>query len=75
MGLQSHVIYEKPIGAVRLCDGIYLGDMYSARDVNFVVAHKISHVINCAGKELENDPTITRFGLKYLTFYWVDDDR
>lgn len=69
------MIYEKPLGAVRLCDGIYLGDMYSGKDLNFIVAHKITHIINCAGKELENDKVVSRLGLKFLTFYWVDDDR
>eukprot|EP00356_Strombidium_inclinatum_P000093 CAMPEP_0170510612 /NCGR_PEP_ID=MMETSP0208-20121228/65861_1 /TAXON_ID=197538 /ORGANISM="Strombidium inclinatum, Strain S3" /LENGTH=237 /DNA_ID=CAMNT_0010794091 /DNA_START=54 /DNA_END=767 /DNA_ORIENTATION=- len=75
---------KPPLGAVRLCDGVYLGDVYASKDSNFVFANKITHVINCAGKEIENEEhTLMKdhfglkgfTGIKFLTFYWLDDDR
>lgn len=35
--------------------------------------NKISHIVNCAGRQLQNQ--WTQVGVKYLTFYWLDDDR
>jgi len=49
------------------------------------MSNKISHLVNCAGKEISNkdfaditnDTSFTppSYGLKFLTFYWLDDDR
>ena len=79
-------IYNKPsLGYVRLIDGLFLGDMHASSDLNFLMLNKISHLVNCAGKEmpnkdfsdLTNDPNFVppSYGLKFLTFYWLDDDR
>ena len=75
---------KPPLGAVRLCDGFYLGDVYASKDSSFIFMNKITHIINCAGKEIENEEHAQmrdNFGLqgftgiKFLTFYWLDDDR
>ena len=42
------------MGAVRLIDGVYLGDIFAAKDGNFIYTNKITHIVNCAGKEIEN---------------------
>ena len=79
-------IYNKPsLGYVRLMDGLFLGDMHASGDLNFLMLNKISHLVNCAGKEIPNKDfsDLTRetsfvppsYGLKFLTFYWLDDDR
>lgn len=79
-------MYNKPsLGYVRLIDGLFLGDMHASGDLNFLMLNKISHLVNCAGKEMPNkdfsdlttDPDFTppSYGLKFLTFYWLDDDR
>ena len=59
--------------------------MHASGDLNFLMLNKISHLVNCAGKEMTNkdfsdlttDPEFTppSYGLKFLTFYWLDDDR
>lgn len=78
--------YSKPsLGYVRLIDGLFLGDIHASNDLNFLMVNKISHLVNCAGKEmpnkdfseLTNDPNfiVPSYGLKFLTFYWLDDDR
>ena len=75
---------KPPLGAVRLSDGFYLGDVYASKDPSFIFMNKITHIINCAGKEIENEEHThmrENFGLagftgiKFLTFYWLDDDR
>ena len=79
-------LYSKPsLGYVRLIDGLFLGDINAAGDLNFLLLNKISHLVNCAGKEMPNkdfsdltkDPSFVApsYGLKFLTFYWLDDDR
>ena len=87
MNLNDHEhLYSKPsLGYVRLIDGLFLGDINAPSDLNFLMLNKISHLINCAGKEmpnkdfsdLTNDTSFTPppYGLKFLTFYWLDDDR
>jgi len=36
------------------------------------VANKVTHIINCAGKQIPNhwEP----IGVAYLTFFWLDQD-
>jgi len=40
--------------------------------LEFVVANKVTHIINCAGKQIQNhwEP----IGVAYLTFFWLDQD-
>jgi len=42
------------------------------KDLEFVVANKVTHIINCAGKQIENH--WERIGVAYLTFFWLDQD-
>ena len=60
------------IGAVKIKDGLFVGDEYAAQDLEFVVANKVTHIVNCAGKQVSNhwEP----IGVKYLTFNWMDSD-
>jgi hypothetical protein len=47
--------------------------MIFSKDLEFLAVNKISHIVNCAGHHLRNK--WTQVGVKYLTFYWLDDDR
>jgi len=58
--------------ATKVVDGLFVGDALSSMDVHFIVANKITRIVNCAGLELEN--RLEGFGLEYLTFEWVADD-
>ncbi|TNV72288.1 hypothetical protein FGO68_gene11213 [Halteria grandinella] len=60
------------IGAIKIKDGLFIGDEFAAQDLEFVVANKVTHVINCAGKQIPNhwEP----IGVSYLTFFWLDQD-
>ncbi|KAH9597530.1 Dual specificity phosphatase [Trypanosoma melophagium] len=56
--------------AVRVKDGIFVGNVTASQDREFIALNKITHIINCAGGELpdlfEDD------GVKYLSFPWKD---
>ena len=71
------------LGAVKVRDGLFLGDEFASQvililikltqqDLEFVIANKVTHIINCAGRQIFNQWTAV--GVKYLTFYWLDDD-
>lgn len=38
------------IGAIKIKDGLFIGDEFAAQDLEFVMANKVSHVINCSGR-------------------------
>lgn len=56
--------------AAKCKDGLFLGDMQSSQDLEFVVANKISRIINCSGREAPNG--WERGGVRYLTYYWPE---
>jgi protein-tyrosine phosphatase len=56
--------------AAKCKDGLFLGDMQSSQDLEFVVANKISRIINCSGREVPNG--WERGGVRYLTYYWPE---
>jgi len=60
------------IGAIKIKDGLFIGDELASQDIEFVVANKVTHIINCAGKQIPNhwEP----IGVAYLTFFWLDQD-
>ena len=37
------------LGAVKVKDGVFIGDELAAQDLEFVVANKVTHIINCSG--------------------------
>ncbi len=34
------------IGAIKIKDGLFIGDEMAAQDLEFVVANKVTHIIN-----------------------------
>jgi hypothetical protein len=60
------------VGAIKIKDGLFIGDEFAAQDLEFVVANKVTHIINCAGRQVPNhwEP----IGVQYLTYFWYDQD-
>ena len=66
------------VGPIKIKDGLFIGDEYAAQvivfiqDLEFVVANKVTHIINTAGRQIPNhwEP----IGVIYLTYYWLDAD-
>lgn len=42
------------IGAIKIKDGLFIGDDFAATDLDFVVANKVTQIINCAAKQIPN---------------------
>jgi hypothetical protein len=59
------------IGAIKIKDGLFIGDEMAAQDLEFVVANKVTKVINCSGRQIPNhwEP----IGVIYMTFFWGDE--
>ncbi|CAG9331694.1 unnamed protein product [Blepharisma stoltei] len=60
------------IGAIKVKDGLFIGDEFAAQDLEFVVANKVTHIINCAARQVPNhwEP----IGVRYISFSWLDHD-
>ncbi|CAK83216.1 unnamed protein product (macronuclear) [Paramecium tetraurelia] len=61
------------IGAIKIKDGLFLGDQFAAQDLEFIVTNKVSRIINCASKQLPNH--WESIGIVYLSFPWMDNDQ
>eukprot|EP00913_Durusdinium_trenchii_P014937 g14011.t1 len=60
------------LGAVKIKDGLFVGDELAAQDLEFVVANKVTRIINCSGRQVPNH--WESIGVAYLTYYWIDAD-
>ena len=58
------------IGAIKIRDGLFIGDSFAAKDMDFVAANKVTRIVNCSGRQVTNN--FTRLGVEYLTFRWLD---
>lgn len=65
-------MYSEFIGAIKIRDGLFIGDQLAAQDYEFVVTNKVTHIINTSGLQIRN--YWESIGVKYLTFDWVDQD-
>eukprot|EP01017_Pseudomicrothorax_dubius_P016765 TRINITY_DN1896_c0_g2_i1.p1 TRINITY_DN1896_c0_g2~~TRINITY_DN1896_c0_g2_i1.p1 ORF type:complete len:690 (+),score=155.55 TRINITY_DN1896_c0_g2_i1:43-2112(+) len=60
------------VGAIKIKDGLFIGDEYAAQDLEFIVTNKVARVINTAARQIPNHwETI---GVVYLSFPWFDND-
>ncbi|OMJ81095.1 hypothetical protein SteCoe_18507 [Stentor coeruleus] len=60
------------VGAFKVKDGLFIGDEFAAQDLEFVVANKVTRIINCAARQVPNhwEP----IGVHYLSYPWFDND-
>eukprot|EP00605_Chrysophyceae_sp_TOSAG23-4_P000436 GSChrysophyteH1.ASY1.ANO1.493.1 assembled CDS len=56
--------------ALKVKDGLFLGDADTSYDPEFLELNKVSNMINLSGKEVQN--IWAAHGLVYLTFLWED---
>lgn len=63
--------------STKIKDGLFISDYDCAQDFDFLFPNQITHIINCAGREVRN--SFEKAGIKYiyfpiilryLTFYW-----
>jgi hypothetical protein len=60
------------IGAVKVKDGLFIGDEFAAQDLEFVVTNKVTHIINTAKRQVPChwEP----IGVRYVKLNWLDSD-
>ena len=58
------------IGAIKLKDGLFLGDQFAAQDLEFIVSNKITHVVNTASSQVTN--YFDNIGVAYLNLDWPE---
>ena len=53
-------------------DGLFIGDEFAAQDLEFVVANKVTRIVNCASRQVPNhwEP----IGVHYLAYSWFDTE-
>lgn len=64
--------YGDVMGAVKIKDGLFIGDAFAANDIDFKELNKVTHVINCSGRDIQN--MWEQMCVKYLTYYWHDSE-
>ena len=68
----NHQPEEEMIGAIKIKDGLFIGDSFAAKDLEFVVANKVTRIINCAGRQIQNQ--WGNIGVSYLSYQWMDSE-
>ena len=58
--------------AVKVLDGVFLGDAEASFDPDFLDMNKISNLVNLSGRETAN--AYASHGLVYLTYMWEDNE-
>lgn len=70
-GLEYYEENEPPLlMAIRIMDGLFVGNAVAAQDDDFLFSNKVTHIVNCAGLEAPN--IFVDNGIEYLTFPWRD---
>ena len=59
-------------GAVKLKDGLFFGDHAAAQDIEFVIANKVTRIVNCAGRQIGNH--FETICVEYMRFDFADND-
>lgn len=70
--IKDKLLTSEFIGAIKVKDGLFIGDELASQDFEFAMTNKVTHVINCAGRQIKNH--WEHLGVKYLTFNWFDHD-
>ncbi|CAD8207566.1 unnamed protein product [Paramecium octaurelia] len=61
------------IGAIKVKDGLFIGDELASKDLEFVIQNKVTRIVNCAAKQL---PCVfTNYGVTYLKFNWLENEQ
>jgi hypothetical protein len=65
---------DQPLIAVRIKDGIFVGNVTAAHDEDFLLMNKVTRMVNCAGGEVRdifrNGAAMGGLPMAYLTFPW-----
>mmetsp|Transcript_3537 Transcript_3537/g.13528 ORF Transcript_3537/g.13528 Transcript_3537/m.13528 type:complete len:693 (-) Transcript_3537:210-2288(-) len=62
--------FENILLAVRVIDGLFIGNAISSQDDEFLFSNKVTHIVNCAALDVPN--VFSDHGIHYLSFPWRD---
>lgn len=62
--------FENILLAVRIVDGLFIGNAISSQDDEFLFSNKVTHIVNCAALDVPN--VFSEHGIHYLSFPWRD---
>ena len=60
------------IGPVKIKDGLFIGDEVAAQDLEFLIANKVTHIVNCSARQVPNH--WESMGVHYKGYPWSDSD-
>jgi protein-tyrosine phosphatase len=63
---------DEYLGAVKIMDGLFLGDKEASQDVEFLTSSKVTHILNCASEEVKNE--WASIGIIYLSLPLKDSE-
>ncbi|KAL4510729.1 hypothetical protein ABPG72_004883 [Tetrahymena utriculariae] len=58
--------------AFKIKDGLFIGDINSPNERDFLVSNKITCIVNCAASQIK--PINLNLGIKFISFDWQDND-
>ncbi|CAD8118164.1 unnamed protein product [Paramecium sonneborni] len=61
------------IGAIKVKDGLFIGDELASKDLEFIIQNKVTRIVNCAAKQLLC--VFENYGVSYLKFNWLENDQ
>lgn len=59
-------------GAIKIKDGLFIGDKSASQDLDFLVSSKVTHIINTSRLEVNDE--WNNIGITYLSFSWQDNE-
>ena len=60
------------MGAIKVKDGMFIGDEFASQDLEFLVTNKVKYIVNCASSEVTNQ--WDSIGVQYLSLPWLEHD-
>lgn len=67
---KAQTTLEFLLGPIKIKDGLFTGDQLAAKDIEFIISNKVTHIINTVSKAIPN--LYERFGVQYLSVHWTE---
>lgn len=61
---------EKLIGAIKVMDGLFMGDILASQDLEFITSNSVNSIVNTS---IELPNTFESYGVEYLNLNWIQN--
>lgn len=65
-------IRQEILGPIKVLDGLFFGDHFSSKDMDFLTNNRIGRIINLCSRSLSN--MWVGYGIEYFSFAWNESD-